>query len=264
MARMELRRIVVIAALLLAALRRTSARHGIAPRATRLRDTEGHAARQSAAVDPEGPSGPERLPAAASGVDALLARIALAEQRSARSTRSTTSGTTTSPGAISRTPCCARPIAACACASSSTTSGAKANDEILLALGRPPRVEIRLFNPVASRTFRNLGMLGDFSRTNRRMHNKAFIADNQAAILGGRNIGDEYFEAGEVAFSDLGRAHLRPGVAEVSAAFDQFWNCAAVVPDRGALGRKGEAPQGSTACARRLAAFVEEQRDSPT
>ena len=57
--------------------------------------------------------------------------------------------------------------------------GARANDEILLTLDAHPNIEIRLFNPVASRSFRGLGMLADFSRVNRRMHNKSFIADNQ-------------------------------------------------------------------------------------
>src|SRR5262245_50930960 len=66
--------------------------------------------------------------------------------------------------------------------------GVSAKDEVLLSLDAHPHVEIRLFNPVASRTFRNVSALTDFSRVNRRMHNKAFIADNQAAILGGRNI----------------------------------------------------------------------------
>ena len=80
--------------------------------------------------------------------------------------------------------------------------GTKANDEVLLSLDAHPQIEVRLFNPVASRTFRGLGMLSDFSRTNRRMHNKSFVADNQRAVLGGRNIGDEYFEAhGEVDFA---------------------------------------------------------------
>ena len=73
--------------------------------------------------------------------------------------------------------------------------GTKANDNNLLALDSHPNIEIRLFNPVASRAFRGLGMLTDFSRMNRRMHNKSFVADNQRAVLGGRNIGDEYFEA---------------------------------------------------------------------
>jgi putative cardiolipin synthase len=82
--------------------------------------------------------------------------------------------------------------------------GTKANDETLLTLDAHPNIEIRLFNPVANRSFRGLGLLADFSRTNRRMHNKAFVADNQRAVVGGRNIGDEYFEAsGDVAFGDL-------------------------------------------------------------
>ncbi|HSQ71949.1 MAG TPA: phospholipase D-like domain-containing protein, partial [Rubrivivax sp.] len=67
--------------------------------------------------------------------------------------------------------------------------GTQANDEVLLSLDAHPQIEVRLFNPVASRTFRGLGMLTDFSRTNRRMHNKSFVADNQRAVLGGRNIG---------------------------------------------------------------------------
>jgi phosphatidylserine/phosphatidylglycerophosphate/cardiolipin synthase-like enzyme len=109
--------------------------------------------------------------------------------------------------------------------------GARANDENLLALDAHPNIEIRLFNPVASRDFKALGMLGDFSRLNRRMHNKAFIADNQAAILGGRNIGDEYFEAGgEVAFGDLDLAVAGPMVRQLSQSFDTYWNDRLSVP----------------------------------
>jgi putative cardiolipin synthase len=140
--------------------------------------------------------------------------------------------------------------------------GAKANDENLLALDAHPNIEVRLFNPVASRTFRNLGMLGDFARVNRRMHNKAFIADNQAAILGGRNIGDEYFEAGEVAFSDLDVLTLGPAVAAVSEAFDEYWNAPPSIPIAALLGRKGEAA-GLDAVRAALAAFAAQERDSP-
>ena len=35
--------------------------------------------------------------------------------------------------------------------------------------------------------------LADFSRLNRRMHNKLFIADSAIVVAGGRNIADEYF-----------------------------------------------------------------------
>ena len=47
------------------------------------------------------------------------------------------------------------------------------------------------------RRWRLLGYLTDFSRLNRRMHNKSFTADNQVTIIGGRNVGDEYFGADE-------------------------------------------------------------------
>ena len=133
--------------------------------------------------------------------------------------------------------------------------GTKANDETLLSLDAHPQIEVRLFNPVASRTFRGLGMLTDFSRTNRRMHNKAFVADNQRAVLGGRNIGDEYFEAhGDVAFGDLDVLTLGPVVAEVSEAFDLFWNAPMSIPIGALTGRlgAGREPGRAARTARRL------------
>jgi len=141
--------------------------------------------------------------------------------------------------------------------------GTKTNDDNLLGLDSHPNVEIRLFNPVASRTFRGLGMLTDFTRVNRRMHNKVFVADNQRAVLGGRNIGDEYFEAaGDVAFGDLDVLLLGPVVPEVSKAFDLFWNAPMSVPIGALTGRPNSAV-GLDALRAALAAFVEAQQDSP-
>ena len=141
--------------------------------------------------------------------------------------------------------------------------GTKANDDTLLSLDAHPDIEIRLFNPVASRTFRGLGALTDFTRVNRRMHNKAFIADNQRAVLGGRNIGNGYFEAqGEVAFGDLDVLTLGPVVDEVSRAFDAYWNATASVPISALVGRHGEATDLGTLRAA-LGDFVESQRDTP-
>jgi len=141
--------------------------------------------------------------------------------------------------------------------------GTKANDENLQSLDSHPNIEIRLFNPVASRTFRGLGMLTDFTRTNRRMHNKSFVADNQRAVLGGRNIGDEYFEAhGDVAFGDLDVVTIGPVVGEVSKAFDAYWNAPMSVPI-GALTGRPSGAAGLDALRVELAAFVAAQRDSP-
>ena len=70
-------------------------------------------------------------------------------------------------------------------------------DPIFALLDAQPNIQLRLYNPFTSRGSRGLGFLGDFHRLNRRMHNKSFTVDNQVAIVGGRNIADEYFEAGE-------------------------------------------------------------------
>jgi len=103
--------------------------------------------------------------------------------------------------------------------------GTAANDMGLLLLDRHPNIEVRLFNPVASRSARILGMAFDFARTNRRMHNKSFTADNQFTIIGGRNIGDEYFEAhSEVDFGDLDSLTIGAAVADVSTLYDRYWN----------------------------------------
>ena len=67
----------------------------------------------------------------------------------------------------------------------------------------------------------------DFSRVNHRMHNKSFTADNQATVVGGRNIGNEYFGAGNgVVFTDLDVLAVGAGVPEVSREFDLYWNSA--------------------------------------
>ena len=103
--------------------------------------------------------------------------------------------------------------------------GSAPNDTRLLLLDQHRNVEVRLFNPLASRFARSLGMMFDFARTNRRMHNKSFTADNQFTIVGGRNIGDEYFEAdSDVDFSDLDALTAGAAVADVSRLFDRYWN----------------------------------------
>jgi len=97
-------------------------------------------------------------------------------------------------------------------------------DTTLAALDSHPNIEVRLFNPFVIRKPRALGYLTDFPRLNRRMHNKSFTADNQATIIGGRNVGDEYFGATEgVLFADLDVLAVGPVVNEVSNSFDRYW-----------------------------------------
>ncbi|MFM0397499.1 phospholipase D family protein [Paraburkholderia phytofirmans] len=141
--------------------------------------------------------------------------------------------------------------------------GTGADDKVLLALSSHPDIEIRLFNPIANRTFKKLGTALEFSRINRRMHNKALIADNQAAILGGRNIGDEYFGASsEVDFGDLDVLTFGPVVHKVSNAFDEFWNSDAAYPIASLTGHAAE-PDALAAYRAKLTAFVAAEHDSP-
>lgn len=105
----------------------------------------------------------------------------------------------------------------------------------LVTLNAHPNIEVRLFNPFHTRS-NNLLVKGwqalrDNVRLNRRMHNKAFIADNQIGITGGRNIGDEYFDAHhDLAFVDLDVIAAGPIVDRLSQSFDQYWNSESAVP----------------------------------
>src|ERR1700716_1085916 len=97
-------------------------------------------------------------------------------------------------------------------------------DPFLASLASHPNIEVRLFNPFVIREPPWIGYVTDFFRLNRRMHNKSFTADNQATIIGGRNVGDEYFGATEgVAFVDLDVMAVGPVVSEVSKEFDRYW-----------------------------------------
>jgi len=111
---------------------------------------------------------------------------------------------------------------------------ARSETVMLAALDSHPDIEVRMFNPFASRNgaVRFIAeATTSFERINRRMHNKSWIADNRIAIAGGRNIGDEYFGASEgVNFIDLDFAMIGPVVRQASAAFDTYWNSPSAYP----------------------------------
>src|SRR5690606_12957356 len=105
---------------------------------------------------------------------------------------------------------------------------AHGHDRALLALDTHPHITVRVFNPSRNRDDifrRGIEMLLRAFRATRRMHNKAWIADGRMAIIGGRNIGDEYFDAAEASnFRDLDLLLMGPTVEETEAIFDSFWN----------------------------------------
>ena len=104
-------------------------------------------------------------------------------------------------------------------------------DSRLATLAAHPNIEVRLFNPLINRRARWTNYLFDFGRINHRMHNKSFTVDNQVTIVGGRNVGDEYFDAGAaISYDDLDVLAIGDVVRAVSDEFDLFWNSAAAYP----------------------------------
>jgi cardiolipin synthase C len=104
-------------------------------------------------------------------------------------------------------------------------------DPTLATLAAHKNIEVRLFNPLVHRRARWTNYLFDFTRVNHRMHNKSFTVDNQVTIVGGRNVGDEYFGAGSGSiYDDFDVVGIGPVVNEVSGEFDLFWNSASAYP----------------------------------
>ncbi|HPW05188.1 MAG TPA: phospholipase D-like domain-containing protein, partial [Dokdonella sp.] len=113
-------------------------------------------------------------------------------------------------------------------------------DPKLMTLDAHPNIELRLYNPFRNRD--GIGRLFEMVQrvfsVNHRMHNKAWIADGRVAVVGGRNIGEEYFSANpEVNFRDLDLLLFGPAVKQASTIFDDYWNSTAAVPVA-ALARK--------------------------
>jgi putative cardiolipin synthase len=114
-------------------------------------------------------------------------------------------------------------------------AGSFGRDAQIRTLAGYPNIQFRLFNPFAYRG--SVGFihvaefLADASRLNYRMHNKLFVVDNEISIVGGRNIGDEYFQGGrDFEFGDYDIIAAGPIVNEVSRSFDAFWNSPMAIP----------------------------------
>jgi len=112
-----------------------------------------------------------------------------------------------------------------------------AGDEQIVALDAHPQIEIRIFNPFAYRgnakLFRSVEFLFSAPRLDYRMHNKLFVVDNAIALIGGRNIGNQYFQIDpQSQFGDDDVFAAGPVVKELSASFDEYWNSSISIPAR--------------------------------
>ncbi|HJW23961.1 MAG TPA: phospholipase D family protein [Rhodocyclaceae bacterium] len=108
-------------------------------------------------------------------------------------------------------------------------------DEKLAALQAHPKIALRIFNPFAYRGHMELFRFTEFlfhkSRLDYRMHNKLLVVDNALALIGGRNIGDPYFQIDpELQLGDDDVFSVGPVVKQLSATFDDYWNSASAIP----------------------------------
>ena len=125
-------------------------------------------------------------------------------------------------------------------------AGSFGRDAQIRTLAGYPNVELRLFNPFAYRgnvEFVHVAeYLGDATRLNYRMHNKLFVVDNEIGLVGGRNVGDEYFQGGhDLQFGDYDIIAAGPIVNEISNCFDAFWNSPMAIPIEALAGGKPSA-----------------------
>jgi len=119
--------------------------------------------------------------------------------------------------------------------------GLRTDDCLPLLLDSLPNAQVRVFNPfkLRPRWTRPLQMPFEFRRLNHRMHNKLFVVDGFATIIGGRNVGGHYFEAHEEAnFTDLDVLLLGPVAQAAQQCFETYWNSELAVPLRDALGKR--------------------------
>jgi putative cardiolipin synthase len=118
----------------------------------------------------------------------------------------------------------------------------KTPDRILLLLNQHANIEVRVFNPISRSGVWGLNFLTSFKQANRRMHNKSFTVDNQASVVGGRNIADEYFQLKDDSiFADFDVLAVGPIANDISESFDRYWNHSHALPiDYFASNKKNE------------------------
>lgn len=110
-----------------------------------------------------------------------------------------------------------------------------AGDEQISALDAHPNIEIRIFNPFVyrghSKVRRTIEFMFSASRLDYRMHNKLLVVDNAVALVGGRNIGNQYFQMDpDSQFADDDVFAGGPIAMQLSTTFDEYWNSRFAVP----------------------------------
>ncbi len=140
--------------------------------------------------------------------------------------------------------------------------GLEGRDEGIIMLDSHPNIELRIFNPFDREIGRGAQFVTGLGSVTRRMHNKSFTADNVVTIVGGRNIGNEYYDADPtLEFADLDVLVIGDVVKDVSNSFDMYWNSPLAYPATTII-KQRLSPEKLLQEEERLIAFMEEQKNS--
>lgn len=139
----------------------------------------------------------------------------------------------------------------------------KGYEQLFGVLSANPNFEIRLTNPFANRKEPALDFVSDFKRVNHRMHNKSITFDSVATIVGGRNIAVEYFGDSEnFNYYDLDVAAFGKVADEVSTEFDTYWNADETIPVTAFI-EPDDSPESMQALQKQFDELVQEARVTP-
>jgi len=140
--------------------------------------------------------------------------------------------------------------------------GMAGRDSGIIAFDNHPNIEVRIFNPFDRDVGRNVQLVTGLGSVTRRMHNKSFTADNMVTIVGGRNIGNEYYDADPtLEFADLDVLAIGEVVKDVSSAFDNYWNSSLAYPAATVI-KQRLSQQEQEELEGNLLAFMEQQQTS--
>jgi len=138
-----------------------------------------------------------------------------------------------------------------------------ARDKGVALIATHPNISVRVFNPFSRNSNRTLQLLTRYGDVTRRMHNKSFIADGRVSIIGGRNIGNEYFSANPLLeFGDLDVFAIGQVVEQVASVFDLYWNSSLAYPIE-ALRSEKLSPETILEKREELIRFVKSKQQSP-
>lgn len=140
--------------------------------------------------------------------------------------------------------------------------GLEGRDEGIIALDSHPNIELRIFNPFDRDISRSAQFVTGLGSVTRRMHNKSYSVDNVVTIVGGRNIGNEYYDADPtLEFADLDVMVIGDVVKEVSNSFDEYWNSSLAYPAKTIISTR-HSQEELQERVDYLVAFMEEQQTS--